>query len=419
MSLHPAARVTDVFGHDATLAGIDTGVVIGALLAVGIIATGGLTAIAVGAALVTIGAGRMAGAAIGKTLDGPVTGQLQTGSANVFINALPAAMVEQATGFCSQDGGTAHRVATGSATVFINGKPAARVSETMDCGAVIRSGSSNVYIGGSRLLPICVSLRAEQVKLERFRIDAQAASAAYEPPETRTPPEGYRNATEADLGRLRLTANMLEHPIDPKTGEQSEFRAAVFIDQKTGSPLVAYKGTTMTSGGDWTVNAEQGLGDETFYYNHAQFIARQVATSPSGAGARLTGHSLGGGMASAGATASGLPATTFNAAGLNAKTVPHPVATNIDAVYVKGEPVRGIQSLPFSPDSAATKDWPLEPADRAHQLAVLALIPLGPLAVGGGLAIRNLLLHMMTAVDAAIAQKRAETERALSTNGCS
>ena len=63
MSLHPAARVTDVFGHDATLAGIDTGVVLGALLAVGIIATGGLTAIAVGAALVTIGAGRMAGAA--------------------------------------------------------------------------------------------------------------------------------------------------------------------------------------------------------------------------------------------------------------------------------------------------------------------------------------------------------------------
>jgi uncharacterized Zn-binding protein involved in type VI secretion len=278
MSLHPAARVTDVFGHDATLAGIDTGVVIGALLAVGIIATGGLTAIAVGAALVTIGAGRMAGAAIGKTLDGPVTGQLQTGSANVFINALPAAMVEQATGLCSQEGGTAHRVATGSATVFINGKPAARVSEIMDCGAVIRSGSSNVYIGGSRLLPICVSLRAEQGKLERFRIDAQAASAAYDPPETRTPPEGYRNATEADLGRLRLTADMLEHPTNRKTGEPSEFRAAVFIDQKTGSPLIAYKGTT--SGADWAVNAEQGLGSETFYYDQAQYIARKVAASP-------------------------------------------------------------------------------------------------------------------------------------------
>ena len=109
----------------------------------------------------------------------------------------------------------------------------------------------------------------------------------------------------------------------------------------------------------------------------------------------------------------------FNADGLNARTVPHPVAMNIDAVYVKGKPVRGIQSLPFSPDSAATKDWPLEPADRAYQLAVLALIPLGPLAVGGGLAIRNPLLHMMTAVDAAIAQKRAEAELALSTNGCS
>jgi hypothetical protein len=60
-------------------------------------------------------------------------------------------------------------------------------------------------------------------------------------------------------------------------------------------------------------------------------------------------------MASAASRASGLPATTFNAAGLNARTVPHPVASNIDAIYVKGEPLHGLNKLPVSPDAAATR----------------------------------------------------------------
>lgn len=66
-------------------------------------------------------------------------------------------------------------------------------------------------------------------------------------------------------------------------------------------------------------------------------------------------------MASAGARVSGLPATTFNAAGLNMKTVPHPVASYIDAVYVKGEPLHGLNTLPVSLDAVATRTWPLEP----------------------------------------------------------
>ncbi len=422
MSDHPAARVTDTFGHDAKLEGLAVGIAVGALLAAGVIATGGLGAIAVGAALATGGTAAFAGAAIGKQLMGPATGMLTAGSINVVINALPAAMVVLASGDCYKDTGSPRRVATGSSTVLINGKPAARVSETMDCGAVILTGSRNVLIGGPRQSPVCTVLRGEEATFERFRIDAQAASAAYDPPETRKPPEGYRNATTEDLRKLRLKPDMLEHPVNPETQQPTDFRAAVFIDDRTGAPLVAYKGTT--SGEDWKTNLGQGLGNRTFYYDQAQQIASRVAESPAGKNAHLTGHSLGGGMASAGARASGLPATTFNAAGLNAKTVPHPVASNIDAIYVEGEPLHGLNKLPLAPDAVATRTWPLEPpslrsaASDPRWKVWAAWRPLRSQWIGADVALNDVLLHMMDNVDASLSQHRREIEKSLAKNGC-
>lgn len=422
MSDHPAARVTDTFGHDAKLEGLAVGVAVGALLAAGVIATGGLGAIAIGAALATGGTAAFAGAAIGKHLMGPATGTLTVGSTNVFINVLPAAMVELASGDCYKDSGSPRRVATGSSTVFINGKPAARVSETMDCGAVILTGSRNVSIGGPRQSPVCTALRGEEATFERFRIDAQAATAVYDPPETRKPPDGYRNATTEDLRKLRLKPDMLEHPVNPETKQPTDFRAAVFIDDRTGAPLIAYKGTT--SGEDWKTNISQGLGNRTFYYDQAQTVATNVADSPAGKGAHLTGHSLGGGMASAGSRASGLPATTFNAAGLNARTVPHPVASNIDAIYVEGEPLHGLNKLPLAPDAVATRTWPLEPpslrsaASDPRWKVRAAWRPLRSQWIGANVALNDALLHMMDNVDASISQHSRRIGKSLAKNGC-
>lgn len=422
MSQHAAARVTDVFGHDAMLEGIalGAGIAVGAMLAAGVVVTGGLGALAVGAAIATSGG---IGGLIGKSMDGPATGSLQTGSSSVFINTLPATMVEQATGGCVKDGMTPRRVATGSATVFNNGKPTARVTETMDCGAVIRTGSPNVFIGGPRQSPVCTALRGEETTFERFRIDAQAATAVYAPPDERKPPDGHRNATTEDLERLNLTSAMLEHPIDPKTGEPSEFRAAVFIDKATGAPLIAYKGTESWLGEDMGTNAKQSFGGETFYYNHAQQIASRVAEAPAGRNARLTGHSLGGGQASAGAKASGLPATTFNAAGLHARTVPHPVSTNIDAVYVRGEPLRTLQRTPGIPQAAATLTWPLDPPSRkwaSNDPSSKVKMSSNLRATQAGLlaAIGNGMLHMMDNVEAALAQRRTELESELRKEAC-
>ncbi len=426
MSRHPAARVTDHFGHSAAWEGLAAGIAVGALIAVATVATGGLGAVAIGAALAATGAAGLAGAAIGQMFDGPDTGQLEVGSRDVKANGLAATMVTLATGHCSHHGPSALLVASGSATVRINGQPAARITDTMDCEAVIRTGSPNVNIGGPTQSPVCSALRGEATKFAQFAIDAAAAEAAYSPPATRVAPPGYHNATPADLAKLRLSEAMLEHPIDPKTGQPSEFRAAVFTNDATGAPLVAFKGTTPTSRQDWTTNVGQGRGQETFYYDQAQKISTNVAEAPNGAGTdgRLTGHSLGGGMASAGAEASGLPATTFNAAGLDAHTVPHPVPANIDAVYVQGEVLHGVNSLPGAPAAAATRTWPLAPIDYRNQAltgaadGLAAAGPLGAMIAGGALATRAVSLHMMSAVDSAMAARRAEVGRALVANGC-
>ena len=406
--------------------GLLAGLAIGAVVAVGVVATGGLGAIAVGAALATTGAAGVAGALIGGAMDGPDTGQLETGSPNVKVNGLAGTMVQLASGHCSQHGPGPRLVASGSATVKINGQPAARVTETMDCAAVIRIGSPNVNIGGPKQSPVCTALRAEAAKFAQFAVDAAAAEAAYDPPATRKAPPGYHNATPAELQKLRLNEAMLEHPIDPKTGQPSDFRAAVFMNDQTGAPLVAFKGTTPTSGQDWAANTGQARGKETFYYDQAQVVSRTVATAPDGAGAdaRLTGHSLGGGMASAGSEASGLPATTFNAAGLNANTVPHPVASNIDAVYVKGEVLHDVNSATGVP-AAATRTWPLAATDTRNRLLAGAGVGLSPLAgpyaplvAGGAVAARAVSLHLMGAVDASMAARRAALDKALIANGC-
>lgn len=73
-------------------------------------------------------------------------GALSSGSGNVFINGLPAAMMGASVAPCAIGHGAAP-VASGSGTVFINGLPAARLGDVTGCGAAVVSGSGDVYIG--------------------------------------------------------------------------------------------------------------------------------------------------------------------------------------------------------------------------------------------------------------------------------
>lgn len=144
----------------------------------------------------------------------------------------------------------------------------------------------------------------------RTHRNAQLAADVYEA--MPNPPAGTRVANAQDLEKLNLTPTMLERP-------GSSFRARVYVSGPAGQEqyTVAFRGTQ--NGADWRANFQQGTGQDTTHYRMALAIGREVARS--GAAVEMTGHSLGGGLASAAALASGRHADTFNAAGLHDATV--------------------------------------------------------------------------------------------------
>jgi hypothetical protein len=162
---------------------------------------------------------------------------------------------------------------------------------------------------------------------------------------TPNPPAGFRVATEGDLGQLGLRPQDL-------TSTQSPFQARVYVRGAGADAqyVVSFRGTT--SGGDWRANVQQGLGLSSDHYRRALYIGSRLALA-SGAHVTITGHSLGGGLASAAAIAAGRPAATFNAAGLSEATIRQARAIhdaagvqstdNVRAYYVRGEILSALQ----------------------------------------------------------------------------
>lgn len=166
---------------------------------------------------------------------------------------------------------------------------------------------------------------------------AQMAQAAYG---VTAPPQGWTVANDQQLAAIGLTPAMLSSPT-------SEFRAEVFVREIAGqtSYTVAFRGSTATRS-DWVANGRQAAGLETDHYNRALEIGESLVV-PQGSRVTITGHSLGGGLASTAAIAAELDATTFNAAGLHVNTISRAQAIagadgrvdvpDISAVYVRGD----------------------------------------------------------------------------------
>ncbi|WP_334183081.1 hypothetical protein [Novosphingobium sp.] len=158
------------------------------------------------------------------------------------------------------------------------------------------------------------------------------------------PPEGYRVADAADLQVLGLSPALLG---------QGEFRARVYATGEGASTeyTIAFRGSQ--SAADWVNNAQQGLGFDSAHYRAALAIGERIARSDAAEQVRFTGHSLGGGLASAAAIASGRPADTFNAAGLHDDTIADaraihaaaasPTEAQVDSWQVQGEILSLIQ----------------------------------------------------------------------------
>ncbi|MBC7991394.1 MAG: DUF2974 domain-containing protein [Luteimonas sp.] len=105
----------------------------------------------------------------------------------------------------------------------------------------------------------------------------------------------------------------------PRSSDATGFQAAIYTDGN-GRYVLAFAGTDPTSIPDWIANGGQGLGFETAQYRDAMALA-QEASAEWGDNLVITGHSLGGGLASAAALATDSPAVTFNAAGLSDETL--------------------------------------------------------------------------------------------------
>lgn len=172
--------------------------------------------------------------------------------------------------------------------------------------------------------------------------DRQAAKAAA---------DVYNDDTGGLLGELGID-------YDPKDG----FAASLTVDED-GKYTLTYRGTE--GEGDWPANIRQALGKETSQYKQAISLARQVHRATDG-NVLFVGHSLGGGLASAAAVATGSRAITFNAAGLHPNTISG-THGGIRAHYIRGDILSTLQDwTPFTPNAMGTR---ISHSGRGHPLA--------------------------------------------------
>jgi len=162
MDAQAAARLGDEIAHGFGVAAMVAGAVAGALIGAAVIAA----TVATGGVAVAIMAGSIAAGGLSMfqivkglstifKLPEPTTGTLLMGSPNVYINGRNAMRAGEDTASSCTGLPMNHPmwpfpvlIAEGSATVFINGKPAARLHSKMVCGAHIKSGSPDTFIGG-------------------------------------------------------------------------------------------------------------------------------------------------------------------------------------------------------------------------------------------------------------------------------
>lgn len=147
------------------------------------------------------------------------------------------------------------------------------------------------------------------------------------------PPEGWKAVTDDQLRSLGVEdpqawrLQYLGFNDCVRTNAQ-EFRAQVYTDNQ-GNYVLSYRGTA-EGGPDWDNNFRQGLGFETAdgdkfsvtAVNTAVEFARVFGNNQGGDSTNLaiTGHSQGGGLATVGSLASGVPAVTFDASGVHPNT---------------------------------------------------------------------------------------------------
>lgn len=109
--------------------------------------------------------------------------------------------------------------------------------------------------------------------------------------------------------------NMEKEPWkDDKTG----FQARMYKGPD-GENILVFEGTTPTSLVDWKNNLQQGIGLESQQYKQANELVKRLKKEGVHV-EKVSGHSLGGGLAALAGTKLNVPTYTYNAAGVHKKT---------------------------------------------------------------------------------------------------
>lgn len=116
--------------------------------------------------------------------------------------------------------------------------------------------------------------------------------------------------------------------------------SATMVD---GVVVVAFRGTNLFSPKDWRTNISQAFGMKTGQYELAVELAEAVDLATN-SNVIITGHSLGGGLASAASHATGAQAVTFNSAGLSGRYATGNAA-NITAINIRGDILSSLQDI--------------------------------------------------------------------------
>lgn len=250
-----------------------------------------------------------------------------------------------------------------SSTVRVNGKPVIRHGDqfwmngsySRRIAKARRWKNRKATIADGRSKAESMPAGAEKDKLlaasDRFERNnsavehARLADDVYAPKPQGFEPGGWKNVSNDPLALKRYGLGSSDLSI-----EGTQFRVQVYepdpdVFETDMKPVVVFQGTNPASWSDWDNNAKQGTGGESAYYKQAVAIGQKLAAT--GADVTIAGHSLGGGMGSAASMASGLPANTFNSAGLGAGTVAKyggtPVASSIQAFRVEGDILTTVQ----------------------------------------------------------------------------
>lgn len=206
--------------------------------------------------------------------------------------------------------------------------------------------------GNPELKATADRLRSEYDALQKSKLAADVYH--FDNIEGAKPPVGWTRASslsDAQLAQYGLSRADL-NPGQDATG----FRAELYLPDKSvfgadARPVLAFRGSTSDLR-DWMANGKQGLGQQTDYYDRAMSAAMKL-NAATGGDFEITGHSLGGGLASAASAVTGAKTTTFNAAGLHDATAerflaafgqkPADTSKSVTGYQVQGELLTSLQ----------------------------------------------------------------------------